>query len=59
MLGNDIPTRKLHSQFRSPAMDIAGGRGPCLNNSPPINCGIEPIMKNIRDVIMLQTLDCA
>ena len=38
-------------------MDIAGGRGPCLNNSPPINCGIEPIMKNIRDVIMLQTLD--
>ena len=37
MLGNDIPTVKLHNQLSSPAIDIAGGRGPCLNNSPPMN----------------------
>ncbi len=42
MLGKVIPTRKLQSQLSSPAMDMAGGRGPCLNNSPPMNCGIEP-----------------
>ena len=33
---------KLHSQLRNPAMDIAGGRGPVLNNSAGMNCGIEP-----------------
>lgn len=33
---------KLQIQLRSPAMDMAGGRGPCLNSSPPMNCGMEP-----------------
>ena len=40
--GKPIATVKLASQLRRPAMDMAGGLGPCLNNSAPINCGIEP-----------------
>lgn len=37
-----MPTTKLANQFISPAKDIAAGRGPCLNSSAPMNCGIEP-----------------
>ena len=42
MIGNVIPTIKLLNQFKKPAIDMAGGRGPCLNNSAPINCGMDP-----------------
>ena len=35
IVGNDIPTTKLHNQFRSPAIDMAGGRGPCPKQLGP------------------------
>ena len=46
VMGNEIPTAKLHSQLRKPAIDMAGGRGPCLNISAPMNCGTDPMGKN-------------
>jgi len=40
--GKLIPTITLHNQLSKPANDIAGGLGPCLNNSAPMNCGMDP-----------------
>ena len=40
-----MPMTKLASQLRKPAMDMAGGRGPCLKSSAPMNCGMEPTTK--------------
>ncbi len=62
MKGNVIPTRKLASQFNIPEKLIAGGLGPCLNNSPPRNKGIGPRNEssvNIFEIDRIRRIVCA
>ena len=56
-LGNETATRKLANQLRNPAKDIAGGRGPCLKSSAPMNCGMDPTNKDMMSLKTKQTLN--